>query len=312
MVSDIDWRAPATVVTGPRATALQGNRTKTSHGQDEAEIPHLGSGVEGRYARRARNHADFWRQLSWFHQSKGGGGHASSGSRLPLARSEELVVEEVGDELLVYDKTTNRAHCLSPIAVKVWRACDGYTSTDVLCTKLDLDSATIGQVVDELERNSLLEAPPQIGHTRRELTVKTAKLGVAASVPFIYSVLGPVPMAAATPTVSQCALYSADACDTCGTVCGCCCACSGCTITSGGTSGNGCKICYPTSLFPTIPSGSNGCGTAVSGGGVVVSGCSASGSCSPAGVPPSCQQPCSGGIILPTGNNCDGRFPNPC
>ena len=50
---------------------------------------------------------------------------ASSRSKKPLARSEELVIEELGDELLVYDERTQRAHCLSATAARVWRACDG-------------------------------------------------------------------------------------------------------------------------------------------------------------------------------------------
>jgi hypothetical protein len=242
--------------------------------------------------------------LSWFQRSKSGA-HASSGSRLPLARSEELAVEEVGDELLIYDKTTNRAHCLSAAAVKVWRACDGYTSTDVLCTEVDLGSETVDQVLDELDSNSLLQDTPQIGHTRREMTIKAAKLGTAASVPFIYSVLGPVPMAAATPTPAQCLHYSAGNCGTntsgCGSICGCCCCCTGCATTSGAT---GCSICYPFSMCPQPPPGNQPCPSNAAG--LTTSGCTTS-TCSTAG--PGCVQPCTN---TPPSDACTSAFPNPC
>ena len=46
----------------------------------------------------------------------------------PLARSEGLVVEEVGDELLVADPLSSRAHSLNAFAARVWQACDGETT----------------------------------------------------------------------------------------------------------------------------------------------------------------------------------------
>ena len=45
----------------------------------------------------------------------------------PCARSEDLIVEELGEELLVYDMKADRGHCLSPVAARVWRRCDGRT-----------------------------------------------------------------------------------------------------------------------------------------------------------------------------------------
>src|SRR5664280_2841413 len=43
----------------------------------------------------------------------------------PLARGQDLVVEPLGDELLVFDATVHRAHSLNAFAAAVWHACDG-------------------------------------------------------------------------------------------------------------------------------------------------------------------------------------------
>jgi hypothetical protein len=220
--------------------------------------------------------------VSWF-QGRKNGTHASSGTTLPLARTDDLVVEELGAELLVYDKLTNTAHSLNATAARVWRACDGYTNTDVLSTKLEMDSETLEQALYELENTSLMVATPQLGHTRREMTVKMAKYGAAASIPFIYSALGPVPLAAATPTPQQCLFYSAGDCNSCSNICGCCCCCQGCSNFN-----SSCKVCYPTSLCGTASAGSKCVNVTGSGG------CTDDPHCSDtAKPPPKCVQPCT-------------------
>jgi hypothetical protein len=160
--------------------------------------------------------------------------------RVALARSEDLVVEELDQELLVYDLAANRAHCLSATAARVWRACDGFTTTEVLCNKLDLDEETLTQALQELDSCALLQAH-ELGTTRREMTVKVAKYGTAvAAAPLVVSILAPVASATATPTPFQCELYTTTACGAstgCGSIAGCCCCSKGC---KGETSCKGC------------------------------------------------------------------------
>jgi hypothetical protein len=43
----------------------------------------------------------------------------------PLARVEEVVVTEAGDELMVYDKRVHALHTLDPFAKIIWQNCDG-------------------------------------------------------------------------------------------------------------------------------------------------------------------------------------------
>ncbi|MBA3352846.1 MAG: PqqD family protein, partial [Blastocatellia bacterium] len=49
-------------------------------------------------------------------------------TQCPIARKNGLVVQEVPDEVLVYDLETNKAHCLNQSAAMIWRSCDGKNS----------------------------------------------------------------------------------------------------------------------------------------------------------------------------------------
>jgi hypothetical protein len=190
--------------------------------------------------------------MSWFN-GRQNEKYASIRVSNPLARHEDLVVEEVGDETLIYDHRSTYAHCLSQTAATIWRACDGQTSTEALGAQTGFDAETVTLALAELESNGLLEVAPQLsnGSTRREFAVKTAKIGgVTAAAPLIYSVMAPVPAAAATPTPNQCLFYSSGDCDNCTKICGCCCCCEGCSKAT-----SSCKVCYPTSLCNTSSSG---------------------------------------------------------
>ncbi len=44
---------------------------------------------------------------------------------VPKARKENLVVQELDGEVLIYDLNTNKAFCLNEASALVWQACDG-------------------------------------------------------------------------------------------------------------------------------------------------------------------------------------------
>ncbi len=150
----------------------------------------------------------------------------------PLARSRELLVEEVGDELLVYDLEANHGHCLSASAARVWQRCDGKTQVDALGRDLDLDPATVERALDELTTCALLEriAESAPGSIRRELTTRVMKVGAAAAaVPLIVSVVAPTPAMAVT--LAFCQQFSSTNC--------------GGGSPSEGCKSNGCCCCQP-------------------------------------------------------------------
>src|SRR5438552_18912658 len=95
----------------------------------------------------------------------------------PKARQNALVVQEMSDEVLVYDLDTNKAHCLNSSAALVWRSCDGTRSVaDIV---LEFERSGAGEVsedfvwlaIDQLNENRLLEedvTPRFSGQSRRQ------------------------------------------------------------------------------------------------------------------------------------------------
>ena len=136
------------------------------------------------------------------------GRHAFVRSQKWLARSEDIVVEELEDEILVYDSKNKRAHCLGTTAARVWRACDGKTDVGALSKSLDLSVDTVNQALAGLEEASELTHTQGLevvqagsgngdGMTRRQMTLRSAKVGGAAiAAPLIYSIAVPSPAAA--------------------------------------------------------------------------------------------------------------------
>jgi hypothetical protein len=112
---------------------------------------------------------------------------------LPLARQADLHVEEVGDDLVVYDHRTQAAHALNPVAAAVWEQCDGTRSPAEIAAELSLSADAVADALSQLQAKALLEsagiaAQPQTPRmTRRVLT----KAAVAALVPAIVSIATP-------------------------------------------------------------------------------------------------------------------------
>src|SRR5580693_5942561 len=95
---------------------------------------------------------------------------------MPLARREELVIEEFADEILVYDVKRHRGHCLNSTAALVWRRCDGRTTVaDVAATlqeemSLPASEAVVWMALDRLARAQLLVARVTVPDSRARRT----------------------------------------------------------------------------------------------------------------------------------------------
>jgi hypothetical protein len=118
----------------------------------------------------------------------------------PVARSEDLITEEVGEEIVAYDERSKEAHCLGPLAAIVFAGCDGRTSVadlaGIASAQLDesVDVGRVEQALVELEERDLLvvTAPQPAGLSRRQMLRRTAVLsGAAMSVPLVTSITTP-------------------------------------------------------------------------------------------------------------------------
>jgi hypothetical protein len=122
-----------------------------------------------------------------------------TGAYRPQAHEDGLVVESLGDELLVCDASRDTAHVLNATAAKVWRACDGRRDLAALQEHCALDRDTVELALQQLRDCELVSEPEhRTSISRREMLRKgmiAASLG--AILPVIQSVTVPAAAAAA-------------------------------------------------------------------------------------------------------------------
>ena len=123
----------------------------------------------------------------------------------PNARKEELVVQAVGDETIVYDERRSHVHRLNRTAALVWSRCDGrHTVADLQAVlQGETDSLVTEDIVwlalDRLEKEQLLAEPlvrpaEAARITRRDVLRKAALAGgLTLMIPVVQSMVAPTP-----------------------------------------------------------------------------------------------------------------------
>lgn len=113
-----------------------------------------------------------------------------------VARTNDLVVEELDGGLVIYDGRDARAHYLDPNAVAVWRACDQPGTQTEILGAAGLDATRGEMVLSELIDLGLVEAEPGSRYSRRVVLRTAAKVGIGGAIaaPIISAA---VPVAAA-------------------------------------------------------------------------------------------------------------------
>lgn len=134
-------------------------------------------------------------------------------------KSQTLHVENLGDELSVYDWQRMQMHSLNPTAAQVFELCDGETSPEQMAARLDTPhaEAVVWQSLAELEKAKLLEVEAEKpawhenGLSRRQFL----KLGAAVTAAAIVSIVVPSPAAAQSHGggAAQIVMYSAGTSD---------------------------------------------------------------------------------------------------
>ena len=141
----------------------------------------------------------------------------NAGAIPPCARREGLVVRELPDEVLIYDRDRDKAHCLNQTAALVWKYCDGKTTVPAIARQLErdletkpIDDKVVWFALSQLSKDHLLEgsiAPPAMlsGMTRRDM-VRALGVAAAIAVPLVTTIVAPTPAQASTclPTGSGC------------------------------------------------------------------------------------------------------------
>jgi hypothetical protein len=129
----------------------------------------------------------------------------------PIARIKDLVVQQAGDETLVYDLNSNKASCLNGTSALVWKNCDGIRSVSEIAAELSfITGKRVGDdlvylSLDQLSRHKLLEGDVSEiafnGMDRRSFAKKVG-LTTAIALPIVATLIAPTSAHAASACVA--------------------------------------------------------------------------------------------------------------
>lgn len=141
-------------------------------------------------------------------------------SYVPRARQEDLVIEGLGDETLVYDMRSHKAHCLNRTAALVWNRCDGRSTVSEMSAALEkefhmpVNSNIVWLALEQLGKAKLLSdrlpgSIPQQAMSRRAV-IRKIGFGAAVALPLVTSILAPTTAEASTcrPNGASCTLFN--------------------------------------------------------------------------------------------------------
>ena len=118
---------------------------------------------------------------------------------LPTARKRNLVVQELPEEILVYDQNKNKAICLNLTAKLVWEQCNGRTTLEKAAEnigrklKSKINDEILWVALEQLKKYDLFDESQPIIQipkvSRRDLMKSGVSLSVA--LPFITFLAAP-------------------------------------------------------------------------------------------------------------------------
>ena len=119
----------------------------------------------------------------------------------PSTRKDNLVIQDLEQEVLVYDLLINKAYYLNETSSMVWRMCDGTKSADEISrsaskkTGLPISEDIVWLALNQFKKDNLLEDSKDFatifdGLSRREIVKKVGFASVVA-LPVISSVIAP-------------------------------------------------------------------------------------------------------------------------
>lgn len=130
----------------------------------------------------------------------------------PLARKENLVVQELDGEFLIYDLNTNKAHSLNESASIIWNSCNGARTIDelkiVFQNKLfiSVNDEFIWLALDQLKSLDLIDSKSLVveNHPSRRELLRKAGLVAVGSLPVVATLAFPRVAMATTCASSVC------------------------------------------------------------------------------------------------------------
>jgi hypothetical protein len=126
----------------------------------------------------------------------------------PRSLKQDLSIQQVGEEILIYDERRHQAFCLNRTSAAVWTHCDGTQTAaqiaNALCTELaqPVTEEIVGFALAQLEEKGLVEPSNELpaeaklaalGHLSRRSMMAKAGAGAVVMLPAIAAILAPKP-----------------------------------------------------------------------------------------------------------------------
>lgn len=128
---------------------------------------------------------------------------------LPAVKKENIVVQELDNEILIYDLIDNKAFCLNEASAIIWQLCDGtktvseisQTAGKKLNSKISEDFVWLA--LDQFKKDKLIATEYESvfqGMSRREVIRKVGFASMVA-LPIVASMIAPTSANAASTCV---------------------------------------------------------------------------------------------------------------
>jgi hypothetical protein len=130
----------------------------------------------------------------------------------PLSRKSDIVIQEYGNELLIYDLTIHKAFSLNETSALVWQACDGNHTVREISNQISsrLNSSVsedfVWLALEQLKKDRLLENSAEVttdfgGLSRREV-IRRVGLATLVALPLVSSLIAPMSAQAASTALT--------------------------------------------------------------------------------------------------------------
>ena len=152
-----------------------------------------------------------------------------------MSRKNDLVVQEMDGEVLIYDLSENKAFCLNETSALVWQACDGNKSaaeiSEFISQKLNspANEDLVWFAIDQLKKEKLIENGDNLfdhfaGMSRRNV-IKKVGLGTMIALPIVAGIVAPTSISAQSECAPGCTAQNLPANSPCTCNCECGSAC---------------------------------------------------------------------------------------
>jgi len=127
-------------------------------------------------------------------------------SRLtPRSRQQDVAVQQVGTELLLYDERRHKAFCLNRSSATIWKLADGRRTVDEICAaaSVELKAAPTDEFVlfalEQLRADGLMEpgaTTEGMAAISRRAMLRTLGVSGALLLPMVAAIVAPTAAAA--------------------------------------------------------------------------------------------------------------------